>query len=117
MFIENLLGNLLNDRTSNFYLLRRFETIFWYKENQEMVFAMILWALVSNIKTSQAFSSSFAVSGNGSVIWDSEIKPMNVHPIDAGFQTQKLSAKTESQIYPSNLYFDPTNGEKNFLSQ
>lgn len=34
-----------------------------------------------------------------SVIWDSEIKPMNVYPIDSGSQTLKLSAKRESLIW------------------
>lgn len=44
------------------------------------------------------------------------MKPMNVHQIDFGSQTLKLSAKTESQIHLSNIYFDPIKGEKNFLS-
>lgn len=42
---------------------------------------------------------------------------MNVHQIDFGSQTLKLSAKTESQIHLSNLYLDPVKGEKNFLNQ
>lgn len=57
------------------------------------------------MKTHLVFWPSFAVSENVSVIWDSEIKPLNVHLIDSGFQTLKLSAKMESQIYVSNLYF------------
>lgn len=44
------------------------------------------------------------------------MKPMNVHQIDFGSQTLKLSAKTESQIHLSNLYVDPIKGEKNFLN-
>lgn len=85
----------------------------WSRDGHHYRFKGISW----KYQNQPNILSSFAVSENVSVIWDSEIKPTNVHPIDSGSQALKLSAKGESQICLSNLYFYPENGEKNFLHQ